>query len=203
MPACPSETTPIYQPLDQSRREFRILIVEPAALHEPLRCQFQNISLLDKSLPLYETVSYAWGNASKRDIIFVDGHQLEVPISAKKVLQRMRRIESSRIVWIDVVCIDQQNLIDRNYLVQLMCEIYSSTSTGFVWLGDDDHDTEATFDAIRSLYSEAQRKTANFETFKETVWPGWWNVYGAPTSVAFDAGPMAQLFNNTWFSRLW
>ncbi|KAK5683574.1 hypothetical protein LTS10_005107 [Elasticomyces elasticus] len=184
-------------------KEFRILVIEPGTLHKPLRCAFETISLLDNALPQYETVSYAWGDATKHDIVYVGGHQLNVPISAKRVLQRMRRADKPRTVWIDVICVDQQNLVDRNYLVQLMCEIYSCTSTGFIWLGEDDHNTMATFDAIRALYHEAQSETRDFETFMETVWPGWWNVYGAPTSVAFDAKHMAQLFDNAWFSRLW
>ncbi|KAK5745809.1 hypothetical protein LTR17_001311 [Elasticomyces elasticus] len=200
---CTACSQPLYQQLEQTRKEFRILVIEPGILPEPVRCAFDTISLLDNALPQYETVSYAWGDATKRDLVYVGGHQLEVPVSAKNVLQRMRRSDKPRTVWIDVICVDQQNVIDRNYLVQLMCEIYSSTSTGFVWLGEDDHNTEATFDAIRALYHEAQSETKDFNTFKETVWPGWWNVYGASTSVAFDAEHMARLFDNAWFSRLW
>ncbi|KAK5713955.1 hypothetical protein LTR15_010861 [Elasticomyces elasticus] len=200
---CLACSQPIYHELEQTRKEVRILVIEPAASHEPVRCTFQTISLLDDALPQYETVSYAWGDATKRDVVYIGGHQLSVPLSAKNVLQRMRRSDKPRTVWIDVICIDQQNLVDRNYLVQLMCEIYSSTSTGFIWLGKDDHNTEATFDAIRALYHEARTETQDFETFKETVWPGWWNVYGAPTSVVFDAKHMARLFDNAWFSRLW
>ncbi|KAK3069458.1 hypothetical protein LTR53_012190 [Teratosphaeriaceae sp. CCFEE 6253] len=195
--------SPGYRALDQTRKEFRVLVVEPGLPEQPVRCTFTTASLSDSAIPAYETVSYVWGDTGLRGIVSVDGHDLDVPLTARKVLERMRDPDRPRTVWIDAVCIDQRNLRDRNYLVQLMCEIYSHTTVGFVWLGEDDCDVRRTFGAIRGLYEEARRETEGFETFKETVWPGWWQVYGSPTSVQFEPESMARLFSNSWFSRLW
>jgi hypothetical protein len=116
----------------------------------------------------------------------------------------MRLPDRDRVVWIDSICINQEDTDERNYQVALMCTIYSGAVECLVWIGeDDDGSVEATFASLRELYIEARRVTADFETFKQTVWPGWWSVYGEPSQVKFDPQAMAQLFYRPWFARLW
>ena len=196
-------SSPLYRELDRARKETRLIVIEPGFDQNAIRCAMQTISLLTKPLPTYETISYVWGDATLRSTIFVNDHKLDIPLSAEAVLRRMRNTQRERTVWIDSLCIDQTNMDERNYQVQLMCDIYSNTTIGLIWLGEDDGHAEEIFKSIQALYDEARWETNDFQNFKETVWPGWWDAYGAPSAVQFSAEHLARFFNLPWFSRLW
>jgi hypothetical protein len=50
-------------------------------------------------------------------------------------LYHLRQRGESRFLWIDALSIDQQNLEERNFHVQLMGKIYQSADRVIVWLG--------------------------------------------------------------------
>ena len=193
----------IYRKLDPSQKETRLVLIRPACNEGDVHCEMQTISLLARPPPTYETISYVWGDAKLHGTVFINDQKLNVPLSTEVVLRRMRHAEVERSVWIDSLCIDQTDDDDRNYQVQLMCDIYSNTATGLIWLGDDNGHAEETFQAIHALYTEARLETNGFETFKDTVWPGWFDAYGPLSAVQFSAEQMADFFDLPWFSRLW
>lgn len=203
MAASTMTSSPIYQELDQAKREIRLIVIDPGCIQDTIRCAMHTVSLLERPLPIYDTISYVWGDATSRGIVYINDHKLDIPLSAEAVLRRMRDTECERTVWIDSLCIDQTNKIDRNYQVQLMCDIYSSTNMGLIWLGEDNGHAEEIFESIRALYDEARRETSDFQKFKETVWPGWFDAYGPPSAVQFSAEHLASFFDLPWFSRLW
>lgn len=192
-----------YRELDQAKKETRVIVIGPGIDQDAIRCVMQTISLLERPLPTYETISYVWGNAALRGTVYVNDHMLDVPLSAEAVLRRMRDAQCERTVWIDSICIDQTDMDDRNYQVQLMCDIYSSTALGLIWLGEDSGDAKETVGSLHALYDEARWETNDFQTFKKTVWPGWWDAYGPPSAVQFSAERLAGFFDLPWFSRLW
>ena len=193
----------LYQELDQAKKETRLIVIGPGFDQDDIRCTMQTMSLLERPLPKYETISYVWGNAALRGTVYVDDHKLDVPLSTEVVLRRMRDPQWQRTVWIDSICINQTNMDDRNYQVQLMCDIYSSTASGLVWLGEDNGSAQEIFESVRALYEEARQETDNFRSFKETVWPGWFDTYRPPSAVHFNAEQFARFFDLPWFSRLW
>jgi len=193
----------LYQELDQAEKESRLILIQPGHKTDALRCSMRTFSLLERPLPKYETISYVWGDATLRSTVHVNHEKLEIPSSAAAVLRRMRDTQCERIVWIDSLCIDQTSTNDRSYQVRLMCDIYSSATTNLIWLGEDNGHAEEIFESIRALYEEARLKTADFQTFKETVWPGWWDAYGPPSAVKFNPQLLGGFFNLPWFSRLW
>ncbi|KAH7094885.1 heterokaryon incompatibility protein-domain-containing protein [Paraphoma chrysanthemicola] len=48
----------------------------------------------------------------------------------------------SRLLWIDALCIDQQNVFERNHQVQQMGAIYKNATQVLAWLGDSHHIVE-------------------------------------------------------------
>lgn len=51
--------------------------------------------------------------------------------------------ETGCLLWIDAICIDQQNTIERNHQVAQMRDIYSKATRVIVWLGDNIETDEA------------------------------------------------------------
>lgn len=51
-------------------------------------------------------------------------------------LKRMRGVESERILWIDALCINQDDISERSSQVGFMGRIYSNAVVVLIWLGE-------------------------------------------------------------------
>ncbi|KAK6383403.1 uncharacterized protein PV06_00859 [Exophiala oligosperma] len=85
--------------------------------------------------PPYVAISYTWGNAVRTHEIRVNGRPFLVRANLYNLLWHLRQRGESRFLWIDALCIDQANLEERNFHVQLMGSIYDSADRTIVWLG--------------------------------------------------------------------
>ncbi|KAK5062671.1 hypothetical protein LTR84_004744 [Exophiala bonariae] len=86
-------------------------------------------------LPQYVAISYTWGSALATRPIRVNGRPFHVRQNLWHLLWHLRQRGESRFLWIDALCIDQKNLEERNFHVQLMGNIYDKAVTAIVWLG--------------------------------------------------------------------
>lgn len=126
--------SPIYRKLDTGRQEIRLFELLPADDKDtPIQGRLQQHSLLDK--PVYNTISYVWGSPDLTDeAIEVDGKSLQVTPNLQKVLHNLRKPsrESGMLFWIDAICINQQDLAERNHQVSLMRQIYEQSCADLV-----------------------------------------------------------------------
>ncbi|KAK5278749.1 hypothetical protein LTR40_008729, partial [Exophiala xenobiotica] len=78
--------------------------------------------------PPYVAISYTWGSAAAGDTreIRVNGRAFRVRVNLWNLLFHLRQRGEARFLWIDALCIDQQNLEERNWHVQRMARIYDS-----------------------------------------------------------------------------
>ncbi|KAK5721127.1 hypothetical protein LTR15_007091 [Elasticomyces elasticus] len=75
----------IYQPLDASKQEIRVLHLLPARdLDDPIRIDLKIVSLKDK--PYYEALSYTWGDASDTTEIWIRNSQSSRSYSLSSIL---------------------------------------------------------------------------------------------------------------------
>ncbi|RMJ16106.1 hypothetical protein BHE90_003000 [Fusarium euwallaceae] len=89
----------------------------------------------------YETLSYAWGSPSDplHDIL-VNGQRYRVRQNLYDVLSQFRtslRYASRVRLWVDAICINQDDGLERATQVKRMKQIYSIAMRTIVWLGKD------------------------------------------------------------------
>ncbi|KAK8113553.1 Heterokaryon incompatibility protein [Apiospora sp. TS-2023a] len=135
----------MYRKLDRSRQEIRLFELLPADNQDsPVRGRLHYHSLADK--PVYNTISYVWGKPSLTDKeIEVDGKSLQVTPNLHKVLRNLRYSQDhGTLFWIDAICINQQDLAERNHQVGMMRQIYEQCGADRVWLGptSDSHEDD-------------------------------------------------------------
>jgi hypothetical protein len=53
------------------------------------------------------------------------------------------------MIWVDALCIDQENLKERNFQVQQMGSIYRNAAFVFAWLGEEADDCHLTFEKLK------------------------------------------------------
>ena len=97
------------------------------------------------------------------------------------------RYEKERILWIDAVCINQDDKQERSYQVSMMSLVYTGARRVCVWLGDDD---EYSTIAIKFIRDEIA-KLKNFDTLcTDKQHASKWRA-------------LLILMQRAWFSRRW
>ena len=129
-----------YTPLRQDS-ELRLLVVWPHRHGEDensIRCGLVRCCLDDHVE--YEAISYTWadenGDASKKCAVLIDDEPFQVTASCEAVLKRARHRSTLRLLWIDAVCINQDDVDERGHQVRLMPEIYSHAKRVLVFPGE-------------------------------------------------------------------
>ncbi|KAF4624621.1 hypothetical protein G7Y89_g13548 [Cudoniella acicularis] len=108
----------IYWTLDPSRSEIRLLKLEPGVRDADLHCSLVHKFLEGK--PPYEALSYTWGDAKKRRDNFVDGYIFSITTNLEIALRYLRRSDEARTLWVDALCINQEDLQERAQQVRKM-----------------------------------------------------------------------------------
>ncbi|KAK5044903.1 hypothetical protein LTR84_010275 [Exophiala bonariae] len=123
-----------YSPLPKAYSAFRLLTVMPGRKTDDIICKLQ-VENLD-SLPLYEALSYCWDKGNPDHLIICEGKILKVGANVWDALYRMRRRRHPRCMWVDAICINQEDLEERASQVKRMNIIYQSAKSVVVWLGN-------------------------------------------------------------------
>ena len=152
----------MYKPLDRSRREIRVVVIEPGVFGENIHCALQTVCLDDN--PAYEALSYVWGESSIRELITLDELSVGVTVNLKHALQHLRRPDRSRVTWVDAICINQDDNSERTHQVGQMGDIYKLCTGVVVWLGQETPDTSQAFTSIEAMADETRHWDRTLKT---------------------------------------
>lgn len=201
------EDRPLYAPLDEAKREIRVLKVSRPIQGcddggETFQADLVCVSLDDD--PAYLAVSYVWGD---RSIVghfesHRGGHGKRVPYN-KVVFDIINTIlarGTTLHLWIDALCINQQDLNERASQVAMMGIVYSKARQVIAFIGEADEILITAMDLILL--------TAN------CIWAhGSLSGFATPSELASllsEIGPADRdwesikgLTSRPWFRRLW
>lgn len=108
----------------------------------------------------------------------------------------------SRMLWVDAICINQQNVTERSQQVQLMREIYSRATGVVVFLGtDEDGHASKAIPMIKKVndYLSAYQKVVESIRENDTA-PTWLKGRGHFTFDMCDAALQSHGFEAIWSS---
>lgn len=132
------------------------MILFPALKKEhPLICYLVERPIAKSN---YEALSYVWGDPSENTVMYCShlpsgGHQtLTITKNLEKALRALRRRRQFRILWVDAVCINQQNTSEKERQIPLMADIYSNARRTLIWLGEEGPMTRSLFHTYRCCY---------------------------------------------------
>ncbi len=141
-----------------------------------------SLGIIDLDSPSIEfsALSYVWGTfGATPDFIKCDDVSVKVTSNCFSALKNLRRKLGSYRIWVDAICIDQDNVAEKEQQIPLMGLIYSSAETVYAWLGEG---TQKTDRAMR--YMAADRLSDYLSKGKDgtTVrrhWAAAWSVLSA------------------------
>jgi hypothetical protein len=103
----------VYEPLNLDHLSFRLVRLYSGE-GDVIRCELFHAVLYDADDAIeYEALSYTWGGADKPQCIEVNGRKMPVTESLYQALYHLRGEQMDRILWIDAICIDQDNTKER------------------------------------------------------------------------------------------
>jgi hypothetical protein len=118
-----------------------------------ITCTIDKVSLNDR--PNYTALSYTWGDASRSQQIIINDAVVPVTESVETALRHLQRDTEVLTLWVDQLCINQNNYLERNEQVQQMNAIYSKAAQVLVWLGPAADDSDHVMDLLEWLGREA------------------------------------------------
>ena len=89
--------------------------------------------------PAFTTLSYVWGpKISPSPKLSVLPHRIDlgIPESCFQALLHIRRKFGAVTIWVDSICINQDDHDEKISQIPLMQDIYSSAKVGYIWLGE-------------------------------------------------------------------
>ena len=130
----------LYSPL-QDPLAIRLLLLYPETEDAPIQGSFI-IQTLSTSIdshhvpqPIsYSALSYCWGDdRSTHHSIEIDSHSLGVTSHLHSALRQLRKADVPTTLWIDAICINQQDIEERGRQVAIMrlSQLYLSTILHF------------------------------------------------------------------------
>ncbi|KAI1498792.1 heterokaryon incompatibility protein-domain-containing protein [Biscogniauxia marginata] len=174
-----------------SGMEIRLLKLYPRANDEEVRCEIV-YHPLEKLLD-YEAISYTWGDIAEKADIVVDDQAFETSAKVSEMLRSLRNTWKPRMLWIDFICINQNDTDEKSHQVQLMRHIYHRAITVITWL-DPLPDTPQAVDLLVEIVRRTQ--------LEGLTGPEGLHVYGQ-RSQRSRVLSLARFLANDYFNRLW
>ena len=139
----------------------------------------------------YEAVSWCWGKEPTDIVLRVHSGDtvsaFNISKNLRTALWALRRHDAVRQLWIDAICINQKNTIERNLQVPRMDKIYGRAKNVCIWLGEGTDDSKLAMDFIKQKVLELWR-------FDELI---------ENRRMAKHWAALIRLMKRPWFSRRW
>jgi hypothetical protein len=186
-----------YQPLALGEiRLLQLLPPRPDIADDPIRFRiihttFARCNVLD-SFFSYEALSYVWGG-DRTAAVSCDDHEIMVTPNLVSALIQLRRKMSNftglhRTLWVDSICINQNDAVERGHQVRLMREIYSNAVGVIVWLGGS-QEVQNLVTLVQQGHLPLTDMDLSFNVSR---------VYHESWSNA-----VSKVFDKAWFQRVW
>jgi hypothetical protein len=123
---------------------------------------------------------------------------LKITANLAQVLPYLQFGKEERVLWIDAICIDQDNPTERGQQVGRMADIYKMADRVVIWLGPQDRHTELALQTVVRLAAEVD---VNFATGMVSE-----RSEGSMSLPSYDrtaTESLISLFQRPWFERLW
>lgn len=149
--AVTATSEPLYHKLDQNNHEIRLLEVLPTLNNGRIECRLSTGHLKNAN---YVVLSYRWGTLAAEHEVVINKHSFLVRKNLWDFLSVIRE-QSGMFFWIDALCINQDDLEERNQQVRIMGQIFQSASMVLSWLGAANHEVEQAFDLMSKVWSSS------------------------------------------------
>ena len=152
----------------------------------PLQCQLFNYTIQDSGRRThpYAALSYVWGDSVNPKSISINEYNLTVTVNLHGALSRLRHPSIERDLWVDAICINQNDTLEKEQQIRIMAKIYALASHVVIWLGNAAENSDQALEEIRLVGSREDSSNSS-----------------SPKMTQQDA--VLALLQRPWFRRIW
>ena len=146
----------------------------------------------------YAALSYTWGNRRKRRRIVINDQDIYVTLNLEAALcgfASQGNFSNHFKLWVDALCINQLDYIERNKQVSRMSSIYGNSWTVIAWLGPWKDNSDKAINLIEDMAAfnkdgQGQLLEKALENNPDFLGSGSWTA-------------LQKLMNREYFYRVW
>ncbi|KAF2034251.1 hypothetical protein EK21DRAFT_97703 [Setomelanomma holmii] len=166
-------------------RHIRIFEVQPGDSSDVFRGRFI-LASIDSEVEC-DALSYMWGAPAPVDKIIVAGAAIPLASNLATALRHIRNCKEPEPlkIWIDAICINQDDSVERGHQVAMMRLVYSKARCVRIWINEPEVDKNSI--AVAALHGF---HLASKPDYGLGIDPGFW-------------APVLPIFFNNYWSRIW
>jgi len=149
-----AQALPIYNELETDTGQIRLLEVASSLKDGRIDCRLSTVAL---NAAKYVVLSYRWGSSGATHEVLLNDHLFYVRENLWTFLNVIRE-QQGMMLWIDALCINQQNVDERNRQVRIMGQIFQSAAMVVSWLGPENTSIEQAFDLMAHVWSSSDEE---------------------------------------------
>jgi Heterokaryon incompatibility protein (HET) len=169
----------------------------------------------------YDALSYCWGDsketyplamstisyklsASREPTLDYEPSRngtLQIQQNLHSFLLRLRQKRHNRFIWIDAICIDQNNPLDKDNQIPLMRDIYEYAECVYIWLGEATPVEKGAIQIIPALTEKLLSVSRSARIDPRN--PSSFELAGLPPPSHEIWKAFGAIMTRPWWSRLW
>lgn len=146
----------------------------------------------------YTALSYVWGNPAFIKPMICNGKPFFTTVNLDIALRSLRHADVALMLWVDQICINQDDLEEKTQQVLLMSRIFEHAWSTLAWLGEEADDCRG---ALKTIFAVNDAFQCTFdewipepEDFERMFLP-------APGSPKWSE--LGKFLARPWFQRVW
>ncbi|PQE08748.1 Ankyrin repeat protein [Rutstroemia sp. NJR-2017a BVV2] len=202
-----------YKPISLKGPGFRLLRLLKGN-NGPIQCQLfeselsipEHTTASPEQIYSYEALSYTWANASRSCNIIVNGSNMTVTMNTYLALQSLRYEEEDRVLWIDTICINQNDKEEESQQIQQLGSIYSRAERVIIWLGEYTYDTDFVMHHMKHLENRGFKDISNCQEILDKQWANTGSLVVRDLTLKqrdVFVESLNSLLHRSWFERVW
>jgi hypothetical protein len=200
-----------YNALRNSKKDIRLLR-RSQSLSGSVEYELVHVRLTKAKKMRYYALSYTWGDDTPpaHSVRFTNGKLFPVKDNLHTILNHSSLFRGKSYLWIDAICINQKDNVEKGLQVAQMRNIYSFAEEVIAWVGEQDQDSELTMDGLKKLVQYFPNVDAVFEN---KTHPDCAAAYRHITKSFREMDPMlhphwdlsciGRFICRPWFERIW
>ncbi|ERF76727.1 hypothetical protein EPUS_02266 [Endocarpon pusillum Z07020] len=210
-----------YTPLENASSDIRLVSLQydiESAIH--CRLDVVNADPLADLYPKYVAISYVWGDGSDLVPLSLNGRRRMVSRNLHIALQYFKRMRFRNWLWIDALCINQEDQAEKSHQIMRMRSIYERAAGVVGWLGPESPKSTVIFSTLETLAIKSAQATTQISTSERplpVLMRRYRNGQSVPEAVEhlgleidrmlrtgdLPRSETTQLFSRPFWTRIW
>ncbi|KAI0104931.1 HET-domain-containing protein [Hypoxylon sp. NC0597] len=209
-----------YRPLPR-KSCIRIVSIHPGNFEDDIIVSFRTSNFPRNVFP-YEALSYVWGSKEDPKPVYVSRSDFATICASRRrhkirhakimvtqnlavALRHLRYADRPRTMWVDALCINQADDMEKGPQVAMMGKIYKLARRVVAWLGPEENDSGHAMNVMESLGAEVDVDFASLtlSPSESCTDPRLGDINVRLDFDEKECLSIYHLISRPWFDRLW